>query len=100
MKEGWLDNDYLVLFEPSEAISASKRYGISSTLRGYSLVGLKGWDEFIVSSPDGTLFTVPTVPLDAEYLSPFQFPSEQVTLEPDPRFCGEDQMVRAAAGVR
>jgi hypothetical protein len=35
--------------------------------------------------------------LDAEYLSPFQFPSEQVTLEPDPRFCGEDQMVRAAA---
>jgi hypothetical protein len=27
--------------------------------------------------------------LDAEYLSPFQFPSEQVTLEPDPRFAGK-----------
>ena len=42
---------------------------------GYTLVGLKGWDDFIVRDLSGAALTVPTVPLSSEYLEPYDVPS-------------------------
>jgi len=74
MKEGWLKDEYLILFDGSEADAAADRYGIASELPGFSLVGLRGWDDFLVRDENGRVFTVPTVPLDAGLLAPFQLP--------------------------
>jgi hypothetical protein len=70
MIEGWNENDYLVLFE-DEASSFDHAYGIAEALPGYHVIGLKGWDDFIVENANGGRFTVPTVPLLVRYLTPF-----------------------------
>ena len=84
MNEGWLNNDYLVLFSSEESDERSRKYRIDEYLPGYKLLGLKGWDDFIVLSPDGDTSTVPTVPLIGKYLKPIQLPLS-MALEPDPR---------------
>jgi hypothetical protein len=70
MTEGWHNEDYLITFEERESIDLSLRYEIDKYLAGYRIVGLRGWDDFIVAGVDGKLFTVPTVPLDRTYLTP------------------------------
>ncbi len=70
MTEGWYGDDYLVLFE-QKAPSLERAYGLSEALPGYHLVGLRGWDDFIVEDSRGARFTVPTVPLLSRHLRPF-----------------------------
>jgi hypothetical protein len=72
--EGWLDDDYLVLFSEAEAPAQAERYGILSALPGYVLVGLRGWDEFIVLDDTGTMLSLPTLPLDEANATPFTLP--------------------------
>ena len=72
--EGWLNDEYLVLFSEAERSALADRYGISATLPGYVLVGLRGWDEFIVLNEAGGMLCMPTVPLDLEYAKPFALP--------------------------
>lgn len=74
MREGWLGKDYLILFEPPELTQVSENYSFANLLPGYKLVGLRGWDDFIVEDGEGKLFTVPTVPVDRKYLAPVQLP--------------------------
>lgn len=64
MIEGWAGDDYLMLFSTDEAKAASERYGIADLLPGYRIIGLRGWDNFIVADQTGGTFTLPTVPCD------------------------------------
>ena len=86
MREGWYSDSYLVLFDESEVPVVSERYAISRSLPGYQVLGLLGWDDFIVRSPAGRVYSVPTVPVDPKYLVPFQVLSERQRLVPDTRY--------------
>jgi hypothetical protein len=88
MNEGWLGDDYLILFDEAEVESASDRYAISQLLPGYQVLGLRGWDDFILRDSAGQTRSVPTVPTDPKYLSPFPLPEAGLSLHPDPRFSG------------
>jgi hypothetical protein len=90
MNEGWHREDYLVLFtEDEEILLASERYGNGAILRGYQVIGLRGWDGFIVQRPDGKTSAVPTVPCDAGLLRPFDLPPPATELASDERFIGK-----------
>ena len=84
MTEGWNCDDYVVLFSGREAHSATERYGIAALLPGYRIVGLRGWDDFIVQDETGATFQLPTVPCDHKELVPFQVPASD-ELVPDNR---------------
>ena len=62
MREGWLGDNYRILFDESEIPLVSERYAISNSLPGYQILGLLGWDDFIVRSSAGQAYSVPTVP--------------------------------------
>ena len=89
MIEGWHGDDYFVLFEASDVNTVSERYGISEQLPGYMIVGLKGWDDFIVRDSQGQTYTIPTVPVDGQYLKPFKVPEDISMLQSDERFTGK-----------
>ena len=89
MREGWLRNEYLVLFADREVQPASTRYGIPDMLPGYQVVGLRGWDDFIVEDQGGNVFTVPVVPCDAKHLTPYELPVVMDELDADDRFTGK-----------
>jgi hypothetical protein len=87
MKDGWYNDEHFVLFESQEeATAATLRYGLSNYLPGFFVVGLKGWDDFILCDIRGQYFTVPTVPLSKEELTPYSFPAETLKLRADARF--------------
>ena len=88
MHEGWFGNDYFILFSEDEASSASERYGVGQALPGFTIAGLRSWDDFIVRDRDGGTYTVPTVPLVHEYLERLDVPPA-ASLEPDERFAGK-----------
>ena len=85
MREGWLDDEYLILFEERSA-SFEKDYGFSYLLPGFRLIGIHGWDEFLVEDKGRNLFTVPTVPLLRKHLAPFKFEKSLETSSPMIRF--------------
>jgi hypothetical protein len=89
MREGWNTDDYLILFDQDEISAASEKYSISTLLPGYEVVGLRGWDDFIVRNREGQIFTVPTIPVDAKYLASFQLPESSRELQTDERFLGK-----------
>ena len=88
MKEGWYEGEYLVLFSQAETVVAQARYNLAVYLPGYTLVGLRGWDDFIVINPAGIMCSLPTVPLEAEEAAPFKLPASP-SLEADARFTGK-----------
>lgn len=88
MHEGWCADVYFVLFEPEEVEPAGIRYGVSEALPGFRLVGLHGWDDFLVQDATGVLFRVPAVPLVSKYLEPFTVLPSPEALQPDARFAG------------
>ena len=61
MNEGWLGEEYIVLFE-EKAPELERAYGLADFLPGYKLLGLRGGEDFIVEDNNGSLFTFPTVP--------------------------------------
>jgi hypothetical protein len=87
LQEGWHGDDYIILFNEPEMVQVSAGYGIAEFLSGHVIVGLRGWDDFIVRDERGSMFSIPTVPLEAMYLSPFSLPKEP-RLKADPRFSG------------
>ena len=88
MNEGWLNDEYLVLFSEAESTSVSSKYKLSQYLPGYTLIGLRGWDDFIVINSAGAMCSLPTVPLDSTRVEPFALPKE-ISLKPDDRFTGK-----------
>ena len=88
MREGWSGDDHLIIFAESEVDPVSERYAMSALLPGYRILGLRGWDDFIVQDVAGRSYSIPTVPLDFQYLSPFNIPPN-VNLVKDERFEGK-----------
>ncbi|HEV2972246.1 MAG TPA: hypothetical protein VGY55_19890 [Pirellulales bacterium] len=87
MREGWFNDDYWILCEDQkEAELLTATYGIKEYLPGYFIVGLKGWDDFILVDHESRYFSVPTIPLERASLAPFPFPSGTLRLESDERF--------------
>ena len=82
MIEGWYGDDYLIFFEESELSSAETRYNFTTLLPGFQIVGLRGWNDFIVRDSAGHTYSVPTVPIDKRYLETFAVPSEHPNLSP------------------
>jgi hypothetical protein len=75
MHEGWYGDDYFVLFDESEAVAASDRYEVLRLLPGFKVLGLRSWDDFIVRSAAGQIYSVPTPPLNARNLEKqYSFP--------------------------
>jgi hypothetical protein len=85
LNEGWFDDQYIVLFSVGEASSATARYRLAEALPGYSVVGLLGWDDFLLRAPSGDTWSSPTVPLIAQHLAPCPVPSAE-SLQPDSRY--------------
>jgi len=88
MNEGWLYDDYLILFDEAEVAAASDRYAILRLLPGYQVLGCAVGDDFILRDSAGQTYSVPTVPADPKYLSPFPLPEVGASLSRDPRFHG------------
>ncbi|HWB59451.1 MAG TPA: hypothetical protein VG733_08165 [Chthoniobacteraceae bacterium] len=89
MIEGWHNDTYLILFEPpQEQTLFTQRYGIPAYLPGHTVIGLWGWDDFIIRDEKGAHFTVPTIPLAPEFLQPFPTKINPSILRPDARFTG------------
>ena len=89
MNEGWDGEEYLILFDADERAGVSRRYGVALYLPGYEVAGLVGWDDFLLTDGTGAFFTVPTVPLDPQYLSRRAFTSDPKQLQPDERLRGK-----------
>ena len=87
MITGWYSDDYLILFEEqSEAIEMTRRYGLSSRIPEHTLIGLRGWSDFILMSSGRQLKIVPSVPLITDELEDWPVQIDLSALEPDPRF--------------
>lgn len=86
MRQGWYGDEYLILFNDSEASSALDNYGISRVLPGFKLIGLRGWDDFILQDSNGETYSVPTVPSIPTHLATYALPPAGSTLAPDDRF--------------
>lgn len=69
-------------------------YSLAQLLPGYEVIGLRGWDDFIVEDSGGARYCVPTVPVVAEHLSPYALPSLGDRPSTADGFPGEDQMLR------
>ena len=89
MTEGWYGEEHLILFDGAEVASASERYAISQFLPGYRVIGLRGWNYFILQDSVGGTFTVASVPIVATYLLPYTLPPAGSSLRPDNRFTGK-----------
>lgn len=88
MREGWVGDEYLILFEDDELQSVSASYSFAELLPGYKLLGLRSWDDFIVDDNAGHLFTVPTVPVGTTHLAPFQLPTADQIWNTDEQLTG------------
>jgi hypothetical protein len=88
MMEGWLEDDYYVLFGESEIPSASSRYGIEEHMPGMVVLGLRSWDDLLLRAADGSLYTVPSIPITKAYLEPFGLSIDATRLAPDARVQG------------
>ena len=89
MREGWVEDDYLILFDGNELETRADNYMFSSLLPGYKLLGLRAWHHFIVDDSAGNLFTVPTIPVDEQYLAPFRLPGVDRAWTTDERLSGK-----------
>ncbi|MBR8047124.1 hypothetical protein [Burkholderia multivorans] len=88
MVEGWYGDDYIVLFTYEEALATASACGFDTALPGFAVLGLRGWQDFIVRDEAGATFTVPSVPLDTRYLASINLPAAH-ELEPDSRLAGK-----------
>lgn len=88
MKEGWFEEDHFIIFNEAESIVATKDYGISNYLEGFQMLGLLGWDDFILSN-GSKFYTLPTVPIASEYLELVLAGQLPANLEEDERFKGK-----------
>lgn len=78
MREGWLNDDYIILFEPSEIERFTRAYEIDRANSRWRLVGLLNWNDFILTDDVGVAFAIPTVPIDEKYREPCDLPSSEV----------------------
>ena len=66
----------------------TERYGVEIFLPGFTVVGLRSWDDFIIRDATQCFHTVPTVPLAEQYIKPFTTRIESSELRQDSRLAG------------
>ena len=90
MKEGWHNDDYLILFEGSEIEEKEKDYEIDRFLPGCRLLGMVGWDYFLVMDRESQkVFRVPTIPIVLKEREEWTHKIDSAELKPDGRFQGK-----------
>lgn len=90
MKEGWHNDDYLILFEIKEIQQKEEGYEINRFLPGYSLLGMVGWDYFLVMDRENQrLFRIPTIPIVLTEKQAWNHKIDLEALKPDGRFQGK-----------
>ena len=89
MNEGWNGNDYLILFDEAESELMTEGYGVRQFLPGLTVVGILGWDDFILRNEAGQLFRVPTVPLVQRYVESLDEVPDGTGLTEDRKFTGK-----------
>ena len=89
MIEGWHEDEYLVLFSEDEVEVMTERYGLRHFITGFRIVGLRGWDDFILRRDDGKLFTMPTVPIAQQHLKMLNTAIDSQKLKADERLSGK-----------
>jgi hypothetical protein len=89
VREGWIGDNYLILFDDQELDNLCRRYAVALNLPGFVIVGLCGWDDCLVRNSKGDVFCVPAVPMYATYLVPFLLPEKGAKLEADNLLAGK-----------
>ena len=90
MKEGWHNDDYLILFESNEIEEKEKAYEIDRLLPGHRLLGMVGWDCFLVMDRENQrVFRVPTIPLVPKGKEEWPHEVDLAALKTDGRFHGK-----------
>ena len=89
MIEGWDGDDYLILFDEAESEQLTEGYGVRQYLPELTVVGIRGWDDFILRDCAGQLFRVPTVPLLPKYIDEFEQIPDASRLTTDARYAGK-----------
>jgi hypothetical protein len=90
MKEGWHNDDYLILFDGPEVEQKERDYGFARRIPGYTLLGLVGWDDFLVMErASQRLFLIPTIPVSSEQRKEWPHSIDPAALKPDERFRGK-----------
>ena len=88
MIEGWLEDQYLILFNDDEIELATDRYGCRNLLPDFEVIGLIGWDDLLVRDSSRTTSRVPSVPLVEDHTTRWALPSDLSSLKTDDRFTG------------
>ncbi len=88
MREGWLGDEYIVLFSDDESSAFADACDLGTTLPGFAALGLRGWHDLIGRDETGQTFTIPSVPLDRKYIAAFDLPDAS-RLKADERFVGK-----------
>jgi hypothetical protein len=89
MNEGWLGGEYFILFTPAESEDVSSKYAMETFLPGFTVVGLRDWDDFLVRDASGQGFSIPTVPVDPKHMQSVVLPEHSAKLEMDGRIAGK-----------
>jgi hypothetical protein len=90
MKEGWHGDEYVILFEGGELEERQKAYKIDFRLPGYRLLGLVGWDDFLVKDfKTEKIYSIPTVPIADQHKQEWLIEIDHKMLKADPRFQGK-----------
>ncbi|QEM67730.1 hypothetical protein FO488_05885 [Geobacter sp. FeAm09] len=89
MKEGWIGDDYLILFDDSEQAEITEGYKLETYLLGYRIKAILGWDDFIITNPAGDQWRVPAVPLAQKYLEKSEKTFQSDQLETDSSHAGK-----------
>ena len=89
MKEGWINEEYLIVFDNSESEHMTRAYGVSEYLPGHTLFGILGWDDFLTVNEGGVLYSVPTVPMIPAKLRRHERIHDLNLLVPDRRYSGK-----------
>jgi hypothetical protein len=88
MLEGWHEDEYIILFEVEEALAIANACELNAMLPGFSVLGLRSWQDVIVQDQAGATFTVPSVPLDRQHIVSFHLPDPS-ELQPDAQLVGK-----------
>lgn len=90
MTEGWSGDDISSSFRRPRYQITRTVMGIAEMLPGYDILGLIGWDDFLVRDGAGATFRLPTVPCHRQHLEPLQAP-DPASLVADSRFKGKNK---------
>jgi hypothetical protein len=86
--EGWSGADYYTFFDVDDHLLMTSEYGVDRLLPGYTVVGLIGWDDFLLCL-DNKYFTCPTVPIQIQHVTRLSLRQLPTVLSSDDRLAGQ-----------